>query len=396
MVRDEADLHYAFEIQKHLWDKVHLPVVPLFETRSALAGAADIISRFLDSHKEYQDTLRKHWRSRVEVMLGYSDSAKEIGVLASRVHVAQAMHEVEDVLSSRSWTPVFFHGTGGSVARGGGAVEEQTAWWTPSARRIYKVTVQGEMVARSFASPEHFLGHIQKIDNSCRKLSKKSAGKAPSPLLVKLARLNAEAYQQCVESPEFLSRVEQTTLYPFLHSLKIGSRPSKRKGLSKVTDLRAIPWVLCWTQARVLFPSWWGFRKAWEGLSSQEHARLRSLAARDPLLATYLKQLGFTLSKVDFAPWFSRIEERAASDAKLLSWRDEFKVEFQASLSLLRRLSGSRNPLWFRPWLGESIHLRRTMIYPLNLLQHIAEDENDEKLLRLSVTGIASGMLTSG
>ena len=395
-VRDENDLANAEKIQLALWGECRLPIVPLFENRAALESATDIVRRFLDASPSYRSKIGGSWKNRYEMMLGYSDSAKESGVLASRVLVARAMRLLEDQLVSAGVTPVFFHGTGGSIARGGGTIEEQMAVWTPGARRIYKVTVQGEMVARSFASSEHFQRHLQNIDRSSKALGRRRHLKPLSPALERLAMLSAEAYGATVDSPEFLARVERATIYPFLHTLKIGSRPAKRKGLSKVTDLRAIPWVLCWTQNRVLFPTWWGLVSAWKNLSNADRARLEKLARTDPLWGTYLKQLGFTLAKVDFAPWFARLERLGESDPGLLAWKKDFEEAFTQTKRLLASLSKSKNLLWFRPWLSESIHLRRTMIYPLNLLQDIAEEESDEAMLRLTVTGIASGMLTSG
>jgi phosphoenolpyruvate carboxylase len=397
MVRDERDLSYAERIQLELWGELRLTVVPLFETRDALERAPQIVAKFLDGSSAYRQALVSMWRNRFEMMLGYSDSSKESGVLASRVLVAQAMRELEALLNRRNVTPVFFHGTGGSVARGGGTIEEQMAVWTPAARRIYKVTVQGEMVARTFATLEHFLRHLQNIDRSSLSLRRKKQPLKPiDATLKKLALANAAAYAQTVDSPQFLSQVERATIYPFLHTLKMGSRPSKRNGLSKVTDLRAIPWVLCWTQNRVLFPNWWGLVEAWKTLNVAEQKHLAKIAASDPLWSTYLKQLGFTLAKVDFAPWFAQLGRLGIKDPELLSWRADFASNFDHTRRLLGKLSGSREMLWFRPWLKESIHLRRTMIYPLNLLQDVAEEESDEALLRLTVTGIASGMLTSG
>ncbi|MEO5666681.1 MAG: phosphoenolpyruvate carboxylase [Bdellovibrionota bacterium] len=395
-VRNTHDLSHAEKIQVALWGECRLPIVSLFENRAALETAPEIIEGFLDSSPQYVEKLRTQWKSRYEMMLGYSDSAKESGVLASRVLVATAMRKLEAALIKRKIVPIFFHGSGGSIERGGGTVEEQMAVWTPGARRIYKVTVQGEMVARSFASSEHFQRYVQNIDRSSRSLVRKTSVAGIDTVLTKLAMKNAGNYAATVDSPEFLSRVERATIYPFLHTLKIGSRPSKRSGLSKVTDLRAIPWVLCWTQNRVLFPTWWGLAEAWDSLTATEKQKLQKIATTDPLWSTYLKQLGFTLAKVDFAPWFTQLERLGKTDAGLLEWKVDFERRFGETRKLLGRLVKSKELLWFRPWLQESIHLRRTMIYPLNLLQDLAEEESDESLLRLTVTGIASGMLTSG
>lgn len=403
MVRDHHDLLYAEDLQKKAFEgSICLPIIPLFETRDALEKAPKIVEDFLNNSLVYESHVQTEWRGRFEVMLGYSDSAKESGVFASRVLISSAMNSLETLLIKRRLRPVFFHGTGGSIARGGGPIDEQMAWWTPSARKIFKVTIQGEMVARNFASPEHFMRYLSKIDESCRNLKtnklnhlKRSADW--NQVLLRLAALNANIYEQKVASADFLEVVTRTTLYPFLHALKMGSRPSKRKGLSSVQDLRAIPWVLCWTQARVLFPEWWGIAIAWSSLSEKEKSIFKNNILKDPLTATYLKHLGFSLSKIELAPWFLSFDRWSeASEKDVENLQKEFQVQFKETLSCLQKWTQHQNPLWFRPWLAESIRLRKTMIFPLNILQDIAIQENDENLLRLTVTGVASGMLTSG
>lgn len=403
MVRDEHDLAYAEQLQRKAFDgELWLPIVPLLETRDALENASQIISRFLDLSPSYLKSLNSIWRGRYEVMLGYSDSAKESGVFASRVLISEAMNSLERLLLKRKLRPVFFHGTGGSIARGGGPVDEQMAWWPPSARKIFKVTIQGEMVARNFASQEHLLRYLSKIDESCRGLKKQSVNnwkrsKELDQVLSKFAQANANVYEAKVASEFFLQGVEKTTLYPFLHTLKIGSRPAKRKGLSKVQDLRAIPWVLYWTQARVLFPEWWGVVAAWKSLDLKEQSLFKKQALKDPLLTTYIKHLGFSLAKIELAPWFLSFDRLDPEPKKHLEpWKNEFQTNVAATRKLHAEWIGQRQPLWFRPWLSESIRLRKTMIFPLNILQDIALEESDENLLRLTVTGVASGMLTSG
>jgi phosphoenolpyruvate carboxylase len=401
MVRNEQDLVYAYELQKAVLGDIRLPIVPLFETQDALLKAPVIVEKFFKECPLYQKKLKEFWNSRYEMMLGYSDSAKESGVLASRILISNSMKALDTSLGRLKLQPIFFHGTGGSIARGGGAVDEQMAWWPPSARKVYKVTVQGEMVARNFASREHLLKYISKIDESCRLLGKTSKQKKENlgyqAALSRLSCENARIYSDLVADKKFLEMVEKTTLYPFLHALRLGSRPSKRGGLGSVKDLRAIPWILCWTQSRVLMPTWWGFAESYFSLDIKNQNIIKAQALKDPLLATYLKHLGFTMAKIELAPWFlSFARKNSIDDKDLQSWKNNFETQFEQTKKLLLKLMGQRNLLWFRPWLNESIHLRRTMIHPLNVLQEIALENDDEYLLRLTVTGIASGMLTSG
>jgi phosphoenolpyruvate carboxylase len=392
MVSCSEDLHNALELEKRHLSELSIPVVPLFETRQALEESAAILKDFLRSEKPYLDHLKKHWKRRVEMMLGYSDSAKESGVLASRVLIARSMRTLEEMLSGKKLCPVFFHGTGGSIARGGGNVNEQIAWWGAEARKIYKVTVQGEMVARTFASPALLTRHVAKISAACSRKAKKYRH---SQLVDDLAAANADVYSDTIANPDFLRLVELSTIYKFLHHLKVGSRPAKRRELSGIGDLRAIPWVLCWTQLRLLLPSWWGFAQSYEKLSSEEKLALAAQVGKDPVLTSFLKQLGFTLAKVELAPLTLALQRGLGAEAAE-EYRSLFEREFRKTRRVLKHLAGEGNFTSLQPWLSDSIYLRRTMIFPLNVLQEIALEKKDSSLLRQTVTGISSGMLTTG
>jgi phosphoenolpyruvate carboxylase len=128
MTRNEQDLLNAAALQRKVFASLPLPVVPLFENADALKNAAQIVSAVLKD-SEFRRELATTWDKYFEVMLGYSDSAKESGALYSRRNIQKAMHEVEQTIRAEGFRPVFFHGSGGSVARGGGSLEEQTAWW---------------------------------------------------------------------------------------------------------------------------------------------------------------------------------------------------------------------------------------------------------------------------
>ena len=164
-----------------------------------------------------------------------------------------------------------------------------------------------------------------------------------------------------------------------------------------MAGLRAIPWILSWTQTRILFPTWWGVGSAWQASSADEKDKLRRAFQNEPVFSSYVKALGFTLAKVDLAIWFMYLENSVGlSIAKRDSAKSLFEEELRKTTLFLSELTGEENWLWFRPWLGESILLRSSLIHPLNLLQILAHQEKDNRLLRLTVTGISSGMLTTG
>ncbi len=397
MATEEEDLLNAARLQERILGRQLIAVVPLFETKQALLDSTEIIKKYL-SRKKVRDFSHKKWSSKIEVMLGYSDSAKESGVLPSRVLISEALHELDRTIAAAKLIPVFFHGSGGSVARGGGSISEQCAWWPKSSVRRYKVTIQGEMVQRNFASSQILLSMLSHIEKLMRKpLHKKRPGaKSARSLLKKFADSIRGEYSGTLADPAFLNLIQQATPYRFLSALRLGSRPSKRRNLTGVRDLRAIPWVLCWTQTRTLFPAWWGFGSAWNSLSAKEKNTLKALATQDPLLSSFLKQLGFTLEKVELPVWKIYLDESELSLRDKHAFYARFKDEYEKSLRAIRGLNGKTDLLWFRPWLGESIALRSPMIHPLNIVQIIALKRKDLPLLRQSVTGISSGMLTTG
>jgi phosphoenolpyruvate carboxylase len=370
-----------------------LPVVPLFESADALERAPEIAQAVLDDARLGR-AVRGPWEGRLEMMVGYSDSAKESGVLSSRLAIAGAMRELDAVCSAAKVKPLFFQGSGGSVDRGGGSVAEQTAWWPHSALRLYKVTLQGEMVERSFASPQIARGQVERIFESARDSLSRPPRGGDRPELKAFADRVAAAYRSRIQSPDFLEIVEKATPYSRLSDLKIGSRPSSRQKSLSVKSLRAIPWVLCWTQTRVLFPTWWGVGTAWKESDEKTRAALRKAADEEPVFGSYLKALGFTLAKVEMPVWRLYIERSALADKKAAFAL--FEKEYRLTRDFLSSVTGQKEPLWFRPWLAASIRLRSPMIHPLNLLQLLAMESGDAHLLRLTVTGVASGMLTTG
>jgi phosphoenolpyruvate carboxylase len=386
-------------LNAHLLTKKHLgkqaiPLVPLFESRSSLQNSEKILEE-LFQNKEILQRCHKEWSSHFEVMLGYSDSAKENGSLLSRSLIREALYGIEKLLISKKIAPIFFHGSGGSVARGGGSLEEQVSWWPLSSRKIFKVTLQGEMVYRSFSTPEIFNSQVSKILSNSQSAQENKVIHTQKELLDFAVKVSSK-YQALVFNEEFLKVVEKTTPYTYLNELKIGSRPTKRIQSLGVESLRAIPWVLCWTQIRSLLPIWWGIGSTWKELSSKEKMLLKDAFNNDSFFSSFVKLLAFSLAKVNLAIWFSYLQNSTLEAKLILKYQNIFQSEFNSCIEFIQELSGEQNILWFRPWLEKSIKLRSTMIHPLNMSQIIALKNNETPLLRESVTGIASGMLTTG
>ena len=391
------DLWEAHALVDEVLGASAVPVVPLFEMPQTLPQAADILERAL-GHPDFLASLGEH--DGLEVMLGYSDTSKRMGVLASRVAIHDAMKRIQDWAVGRGIRVLFFHGSGGSVGRGGGSIADQAASWPSGAMDVVKQTLQGEMVERTLATPEILRSQVHQIATV---QAAPPRFRAPSHAAQDLAARSGEAYVELVGSPAFRNLLRSATPYARLGALNIGSRPSKRttgdtpEGLEQ---LRAIPWVLCWTQTRYLLHAWLGIGTAWRDVRTDPAARQRLLRAlkRDPLLRGYLRLLRFTLTKTAPIIWRRYVTTLTGTPSALVN---RLEQEWEDARDLARQLTPGDGLLADRPWLAESIYYRAPMIHPLNLIQievltRPRLNAAEELLFRETVTGIAAGMLTTG
>ena len=390
------DISAGVRLSKKYLGKAVLPVVPLFESAHSLSNSVTIIEEYL-ANKTAKDTCLRYWDGQLEVMLGYSDSAKENGSFSSRFLIFSAISELDRVISQEGLKPIFFHGSGGSIERGGGSIREQIQWWPPSALAMMKMTMQGEMIYRNYASHEITQRQLDLLFSKSDEVKEPTVlSRQELSLLKRFADSTQKAYRDIVSTPSFMELIELATPYPFLKDLRLGSRPSKRQTTVDLKSLRAIPWVLCWTQTRCLFSTWWGVGTFWESLNQQEQDEYRNLFLRSPLFSSYIKQLGFTLEKANLDIFSFYLSNSKLSDLEKTKYIDSFREEFTKSRHFVLSLTKQSSLIWYRPWLEKSIYLRSPLIHPLSVLQVIALERNEILLLRETVTGIASGMLTTG
>lgn len=384
------DIKNACDLVLYASKKKTLPVIPLFESKEALLTSKSILKTWFSDPKN-QDLVKRYWERKFEVMLGYSDSSKQMGALPSRYLIAKSMGEIEKQLKSYGVIPIFFHGSGGSVARGGGSLKEQISWWTNAALEHPKFTIQGEMIHRQFATKEILNSQCTHLANEAlkRKIIKvKFDHNIELDMFVKKVETQ---YSRLVTNTKDLQNLLAATPYKYLEILKIGSRPSKRNtGDLSLESLRAIPWVLCWTQVRSLLPAWWGVGSAWQMTSDEDRKKISELYAQNPFFSSYVKTLSFTLAKVELDIWELYFKDQ---NKDLLT---KVRKELQLTTQFLEDITQEKRQLWFRPWLGESIKLRSAHIHILNMLQVHAMNENNEALLKETLVGIACGMLTTG
>ena len=392
MCQTSGDMIAAVTITRRALGEMLIPVIPLFENEKGLRNARGILTGTFEELGLPREH-KKRWEGLYEVMVGYSDSSKENGVLPARLLIEAALFDIEAFLLKHKLTPVFFHGSGGSTSRGGGSVQEQVSWLPKSALEIYKLTIQGEMVQRTFSNPRIMRSQVGKVIEGYEHCRPKKPRHAP--VVSQLADNIQRSYRELVQDPGFHELTSKATPYDFLDLLKMGSRPTKRSTPGKFS-LRAIPWILCWTQTRLLLPVWWGTGSAWRDLSTADKKKFRKEFAKSPLLQTYMKNLGFTLAKVELGVWDFHLKHSGLPETGKNHWKFLITEELNASIAFFRDVTGEKDFTWFRPWLGESIYFRSSMIHPLNVIQKLALERQDHVLLRETVTGIACGMLTTG
>lgn len=396
MASEPEDILRASALARKVVGSRELPIIPLFEVPAALEGAERVVAACWKDPQFRRDAGAQG--RRLEVMLGYSDTAKRVGSLPSRLAIARAMSGLGRWARRERVRLVFFHGSGGSVGRGGGTIEEQAAAWPRSALETIKMTLQGEMVERTLATPEILRSQVL---HAAAVQGGRRAVRRGDPLTAELAAAAGAEFAGLVADAGFLGLLRRATPYERLSTLNIGSRPSRRAGADPFGSLRAIPWVMCWTQTRLPMPSWYGIGTAWRRLSSRPGAaaRLRRAAAEDPMLRSYVRLLGFSLAKSEPLVW--EAYARRLSAGKGGPALDRLARDMAGARAFVDAAGGGKGLLWDRPWLMESIRYRAPMIHPLNLLQIevLAKrrwSRRDELLFRETVTGVSAGVLTTG
>lgn len=402
MTQSIEDLEAALDLTERLMGSNRITIIPLFERGEDLEKATQIMHQALSQKLPLSPTPDK-----VEIMLGYSDTAKRMGTFASRQAIHQTMKKLVKVCKKHNIQPVFFHGSGGSVTRGGGSIKEQVPIWPKEAQDIIKLTLQGEMVERTLVTGDILRRNVEMLLQAVNGSSTPTVSEEEKTLQ-KLAALSEEAFHQLVGDSGFRRFMATVTAYPDLNILHIGSRPSHRPDQtqeSDLTSLRAIPWVLCFTQTRFLVPSWYGIGSAFQQLckNPEDLALLKKVYQSNQAFSGYIKLMGFSLIKGS-AGIFSVFSHQLGHAPEFEEIKNRLLEEEARVATMVKSLSGEESLLWFRPWLAESIRLRSSAIHPLSLLSLIAlknrrqgkNSPDNDNLLRETIAGVAIGMLTTG
>jgi phosphoenolpyruvate carboxylase len=392
-----AALQAAFRIDPPL------RVVPLFETVADLQHAGDTV-RDLLAIPCYRDRIA----GRQEVMLGYSDSAKDGGRLAAAWELYQAQERIVAACRERDTAVTLFHGRGGTVSRGGGptylAIQSQPPGSVGGALRV---TEQGEMVAAKFGLPGIARRTLEVYATATLEATLTPVAH-PEPAwrdrMQRLADTSRAAYRRIVyDTPEFLQYFRTATPETELGALRIGSRPARRRPGAGVESLRAIPWVFAWMQIRLLLPSWLGFSEAFDRLREQGDApALREMYERWPFFRSTVDLVEMVLAKTSPAI-AAGYEDRLVPKA-LHPLGADLRARLQRAADAVLAVTAHRRLLDGNPVLQRSIDVRNPYIDPINLAQieilaRLRRDPDDERLLDamlVTVNGIAAGMRNTG
>ena len=386
-------------------------IVPLFETIDDLRGGAAILEAALELPL-YRAIVHARDENQ-EVMLGYSDSNKDGGYLAAN----WALYRAElDLVESARKTGIrlrLFHGRGGTVGRGGGPSYEAILAQPPGAvNGSLRLTEQGEVIAAKYAEPLTARRNLETLVAATLEstlLDVEGLGDAAGPaydILDDLAGRAQRAYAELVhDTPGFVEYFLASTPVSEIGSLNIGSRPTSRKPTQSIADLRAIPWVLAWSQSRVMLPGWYGTGSAVDGWLADggRIEVLHELYQRWPFFRTVLSNLAQVLAKSDLG-LAARYAELVDDKALRRRVFDKITKEHTRTINAHKLITGQDNLLADNPALARSVFNRFPYLEPLNhlqveLLRRYRSGDDDELVQRgilLTMNGLASALRNSG
>lgn len=387
-------------------EAVAIMVVPLFETIGDLERAPDIMQAWFALPEAIAAAKVRGYQ---EVMVGYSDSNKDGGYLTSVWSLNKATRSLAKVFADAGTAMQIFHGRGGAVGRGGGssfaAIRAQP---TGSVQGRIRITEQGEVIAAKYGTAESAAANLEAIASATllASLEKSPASVAEAKHFVDAMHAISQAafrsYRGLVyETEGFKTFFRQMTPLTEIAQLKIGSRPASRTKSDNIEDLRAIPWVFSWAQARVMLPGWYGVGQALQEFKDQN--LLCEMAEAWPFFTATLDNLEMVLAKSDMeiaARYATLVQDRALGDSIF----KRIRADWSLTHDVLLRVTKQSRLLEKHPVLDDSIRLRLPYIEPLNalqveLLKRYRAGENDVRIhegIHLSINAIATALRNSG
>ncbi|MDR7017806.1 phosphoenolpyruvate carboxylase [Acinetobacter sp. 3657] len=408
MAEYPSDVLAVLLLQKEAGIQQALRVVPLFETLKDLDGAAKTMNTLFN-----MDWYKQHIQGKHEVMIGYSDSAKDAGFMSANWAQYRAQEELTAIAKKHGVQLTLFHGRGGSISRGGAPTQQALFSQPPgSISGAIRVTEQGEMIRFKFGLEGIAL---QNLEIYTAATLEATLLPPPEPkqewraLMNQMTDLSVQVYRQTVrENPNFVRYLRTVTPELELQMLPLGSRPAKRKVTGGIESLRAIPWVFAWTQIRLMLPAWLGTGTAINQVHEQHKNTLDEMLEQWPYFQTLIDMLEMVLSKsdADIALYY---ESHLTQDQDLKVLGVELRQRLQNAVDTLLSLRGESKLLSNNEVLDQSMQVRKPYLLPLHLLQaelmkrrraylteHQTEHSPVDHALMVSIAGIAAGLRNTG
>ena len=410
--RSADDIAAVHELAASLGDHAPvLDVIPLFETGEDLERAPAVLDGMLKI-PAVQRRLAETGR-RLEVMLGYSDSAKQLGPTTATLRLYDTQAALASWAADNDIRLTLFHGRGGSLGRGGGPANRAILAQAPgSVAGRFKVTEQGEVIFARYGHPQIARRHVEQVTNAIlladtatvQDRARRAAARY-RPLADRISDAARTAFRSLIETDGFAAWFARVSPLEEIAELRIGSRPARRRAARDLEDLRAIPWVFAWTQTRVNLPGWYGLGSGLAAVSDdgRDLGDLREAYETWPLFAALLDNAEMSLAKADRA-----IAERYLTLGGRPELTETVLAEYDRTRRLVLAVTGHERLLENRKVLSRAVELRNPYVDALSHLQLRAlralragvsddtEREHLEDLLLLSVNGVAAGLQNTG
>ena len=392
-------------------EETRLRIAPLFEEGATLAAAADTMQTVL-AYPEYRSALKSSGGVQ-EIMIGYSDSNKDVGYLTSTWRLQQAQRRLAALLEQEGVDYIFFHGRGGSIGRGGGPTDVAVmALPADTVHGRIKMTEQGEVISTRYSTEqiahrelELTIGSILAHEVAGDRISDPARRERYEAAVERMAEISETTYRDLVYGDsDFITFFQEATPIDAIARLQLGSRPAKRVQSNRIEDLRAIPWVFSWTQARIILPGWYGLGSALrDAMGREELETLREMERNWPFFTALLSNAAMALAKADLTIARHYADLVIDDGLRQRIW-DRVEAEFLLSVEMVTTIRGEESLLARDAVLQRSIERRNPYVDPLSyiqveLLQRLRDNPGDEEVLQtlhLAVNGIAGGLKNTG
>lgn len=404
MARTPSDVLAVHLLLKEAGCDYTLPVAPLFETLDDLNNADRVMTELLNI-----DWYRGITQGKQMVMIGYSDSAKDAGVMAASWAQYRAQDALIKTCDKANINLTLFHGRGGSIGRGGAPAHAALLSQPPgSLKGGLRVTEQGEMIRFKYGLPEVAITSLALYTGAILE-----ANLLPPPeprqewraLMEELSAVSCDMYRGYVrENPDFVPYFRSATPELELGKLPLGSRPAKRRPSGGVESLRAITWIFAWTQNRLMLPAWLGAGAALQkAVESGKQDQLESMCRDWPFFSTRIGMLEMVFAKSDL--WLAEYYDQRLVEESLWPLGKQLRQQLADDINVVLTISNDDHLMADLPWIAESIDLRNVYTDPLNVLQaellHRSRQQEQpdarvEQALMVTIAGVAAGMRNTG